>query len=55
MRVPRARFVHFQRSALERLMVEAAHRVLSVGPGAEFYEREPARLAGVAVRGQREV
>jgi hypothetical protein len=31
MSVPRARFVHRQRSALERLIVEAAYRVLGVG------------------------
>jgi hypothetical protein len=55
MSVPRARFVHRQRSALERLIVEAAYRVLGVGLCAEFNEREPARLAGVAVRGQRDV
>src|SRR4029453_7624980 len=54
-RVPRARFVHRQQSALERLIVEAAYSVLGVGPGAEFHEGDPARLAGVAVRGQREV
>jgi len=55
MSVPRTRFVHRQRSALERLIVEAAYGFLSVGPGAEFHEGEPAWLAGVAVRGQREV
>jgi hypothetical protein len=55
MRVPRARFVHRQRSPLERLIVEAAHRVLGVGPGAEFHEGEPARLAGVTVGDQREI
>src|SRR4029453_4082832 len=55
MRVPGARFVHHQRPALERLIVEATYRVLGIGPGAEFHECEPARLAGVAVCGQREV
>jgi hypothetical protein len=53
--VPRARFVHRQQSPLECLIVEAAHRVLGVGPGAEFHEGEPARLASVPVCGQREV
>jgi hypothetical protein len=37
------------------LSVEAAYRVLGVGPGAEFHEREPTRLASVAVRSQREI
>src|SRR5947209_5280253 len=55
MRVPRARFVHRQRSALECLIAEAADGFLGVGPGAELHEGEPARLASVAVRGQREV
>jgi hypothetical protein len=51
--VPRTRFVHYQRPTLERVIVEAAHRVLGVSPGAEFHEREPAWLAGVAVCSQR--
>src|SRR4029450_10427245 len=54
-RVPRARFGHRQRSALEQMIVEVAHRVLGVGPGAEFHEGEPPRFARVAVQGEREV
>src|SRR6266851_641676 len=50
--VPRARFAHRQRSALEHLIVEAAYGFLGIGPFAELHEGEPARLAGVAVRGQ---
>jgi hypothetical protein len=35
-------------------MVEAAYGFLGVGPFLELYEGKPARLARVAVRGQRE-
>jgi hypothetical protein len=52
MPVPRERFAHRQRSALEQLRVEAAYRFLGVGPLVELYEGEPAWLAGVAVHGQ---
>src|SRR5262245_50894545 len=51
MSIPGARFVHGKRPALERLLVEAAHRFLGLGPFAECNKRKPARLPGVAVRG----
>src|SRR5262249_53669217 len=52
--LPRARFAHRQRAPLEGLMVEAAGGLRSVRAFLELDEGERARLARVAVRGQRE-
>jgi hypothetical protein len=50
--IPGARFVHGKRSALEHLLVEAAHRFLGLGPFAELNKRKPARFSGVAIHRQ---
>jgi hypothetical protein len=52
MPIPRERFFHRERPALEQLSVEAAYRFLGVGPFAELHEGESAWLASVAVHRQ---